>query len=81
MRLLTRGNAVAQTPGGKVAWTWKQTGDLDEAELRSKYPEQVAEFTETRTVQVFDRDGFKARYEDEYTACRGRRLYVPAKEI
>ncbi|MFF1467965.1 YqaJ viral recombinase family nuclease [Streptomyces mirabilis] len=81
MRLLTREKAVAQTPGKKVAWTWKQTGQLDEAELRRKYPALVEEFTETRTVRVLNVDAFKAAHEAEYTACRARRLYVPAKEI
>lgn len=81
MRVTAGEKEIVKTPGGKVAWTWKQTGELDEAAFRKEYPALAAEFTVERTAKVLDRKALQAAHPDEYRKHRGRRIYVPKKDV
>ncbi|WP_406501518.1 YqaJ viral recombinase family protein [Streptomyces sp. NBC_01590] len=75
----TSGPAEVAKVGAGTAWTWKQNGPLSESEFRRVYPEIAGECT--KTVEVLDLDRIKDEHPEEYAACRGRRLYVPAKGL
>lgn len=73
------GSAEVVVVGAATAWTWKGNGNFSEADFRKKYPDIAAKCT--TTVEVLDMDRIKTDHSDEYNACRGRRLHVPAKEL
>ncbi|WP_413808188.1 YqaJ viral recombinase family protein [Streptomyces sp. OE57] len=73
------GHAEVVRVGAATAWTWKQNGNLNEADLRANYPDVVAKCT--KTFQALDLDLLKAEHADAYNACRGRRLVIPKKEL
>jgi putative phage-type endonuclease len=75
----TAGVAEVVKVGAATAWTWKANGNFNEAGFREAYPEIAAACT--RTVEVLDMDLIKADHEAAYNACRGRRLFVPKKEL
>ncbi|MGA5340482.1 YqaJ viral recombinase family protein [Streptomyces griseoincarnatus] len=75
----TAGTAEVVRVGAATAWTWKQNGNFSESRLREKFPEVAAACT--TTVEVLDLARLKTEHEAAYNACRGRRLFVPKKEL
>jgi putative phage-type endonuclease len=73
------GPAELVKAGAGTAWTWKANGNFIEKDFRERYPEIAAKCT--RTVEVLDMELIKAAHEAEYQACRGRRLFIPKKEL
>ncbi|MFC8332811.1 YqaJ viral recombinase family nuclease [Streptomyces olivaceus] len=73
------GHADVVRVGAATAWTWKANGNFSETDFRKQYPDLAAKYT--KTVTVLDLDRVKAEQEDAYSACRGRRLFVPKKEL
>jgi putative phage-type endonuclease len=75
----TAGTAEIARVGAATAWTWKANGNFSESDFREQYPDLAAQYT--KTVEVLDLDRIKTEQEAAYAACRGRRLYVPKKEL
>lgn len=75
----TAGTAEVVKVGAATAWTWKANGNFNETDFREKYPEIAAACT--KTVEVLDLDRIKDEHEAAYSACRGRRLFIPKKEL
>ncbi|AIV35550.1 YqaJ viral recombinase family protein [Streptomyces sp. CCM_MD2014] len=73
------GNADIVRVGAATAWTWKANGNFSETDFRAQYPDLAAKYT--TTVEVLDLARLKKEQEAAYSACRGRRLYVPKKEL
>ncbi len=73
------GHAEVVRVGAATAWTWKQNGNFDEAAFRKEYPALAAKCT--KTVEALDLARIKKEHQAAYNACRGRRLYVPKKEL
>jgi putative phage-type endonuclease len=73
------GHADIVRVGAATAWTWKANGNFSETDLRKQYPEIAAKCV--KTVEVLDLDRLKTEHKDAYNACRGRRLFVPKKEL
>ncbi|MCF3960337.1 YqaJ viral recombinase family nuclease [Streptomyces fuscigenes] len=73
------GTAELVRVGAATAWTWKANGNFNERDFRAQYPDLAADLT--TTVEVLDMARLKAEHTAAYDACRGRRLFVPKKEI
>jgi putative phage-type endonuclease len=79
MRLLARENEIVKTPGGKVAWTWKQNGNFAPAKFAKEHPELAAQYAVTKTG--IDTKALAKDHPKLYRSYRARVLRVPAKGV
>jgi putative phage-type endonuclease len=79
MRLLAREHEIVKTPGGKVAWTWKQNGNFAPSKFAKDHPKLAAQYAVTKTG--IDTKRLAADHPDLYRQYRARVLRVPSKEI
>ncbi|MGX1301428.1 putative phage-type endonuclease [Streptomyces albogriseolus] len=79
MRLHARENEIVKTPGGKVAWTWKQNGNFAPSRFAKDHPELAAQYAVTKTG--IDTKALSKDHPDLYRSYRARVLRVPSKEI
>jgi putative phage-type endonuclease len=73
------GTAEVVKCGAGTAWTWRANGNFSAEEFREAYPGLAAKCM--KTVRVLDLELIKAAHQEEYQACRGRRLLVAKKEL
>ncbi|MFF4900541.1 YqaJ viral recombinase family protein [Streptomyces sp. NPDC001068] len=79
MRLIARENEIVKTPGGKVAWTWKQNGNFAGARFAKAHPDLAKKYEVTKTG--IDTKRLAAEHPAIYREFRARVLRVPAKEV
>jgi predicted phage-related endonuclease len=79
MRLIARENEIVKTPGGKVAWTYKQNGNFAPAKFAADHPELAAQYAVTKTG--IDTKALAKDHADLYRQYRSRVLRVPSKEV
>ncbi|WP_411092225.1 YqaJ viral recombinase family protein [Streptomyces sp. 049-1] len=79
MRLVAREHEIVKTPGGRVAWTWKQNGNFAPSKFAKDHPELAAQYAVTKTG--IDTKALAKDHPDLYRQYRARVLRVPSKEI
>ncbi|MEZ7004977.1 YqaJ viral recombinase family protein [Streptomyces sp. AD55] len=79
MRLIARENEIVKTPGGKVAWTYKQNGNFAPARFAKAHPELAKQYEVTKTG--IDTKALAKDHPEIYREFRARMLRVPAKGV
>lgn len=79
MCLLARENEIVQTPGGRIAWTWKQNGNFAPSRFAKAHPDLAREYAVTKTG--IDTKRLAADHPELYRSYRARVLRVPSKEV
>lgn len=57
-----------------VVATYRYDGVLSEKRVKENYPDLYQEFLKRKSMLVFDKEAFAAKYPVEYALCRGRSL-------